>query len=60
MSHRKLSTMLYDRDSLLLALKDYDAGKFAHLSEVEQAVVRSGIERRVSEIDAEIRGLDDA
>jgi hypothetical protein len=52
--------MLYDRDSLLLALKDYDAGKFAHLSEVEQAIVRSGIERRVSEIDAEIRRLDDA
>jgi hypothetical protein len=52
--------MLHDRDSLLRALNDCVAGHFAHLSESEQAIVRSGIENRIADIDAEIIRLGDA
>jgi hypothetical protein len=60
MSPRKLPNRFRDRAVLRRALDDCNNDQFAHLSEAEQANVRRSIERRIAEIDQEIRRMEEA
>jgi hypothetical protein len=60
MPPRKLPTMLHDRATLLEMLNECDEGKFGHLREPEHAILRSGIKRRLAEIDVEIKRVENA
>jgi hypothetical protein len=50
----------HDRALLCRVLEDCETGAMAHLDEAEQASIAENIAKRIADIDARIRALDDA